>query len=219
MVKKVSGSSDRGKIKVRFFEIEMDGDTEALQESLRTLTSAINKPVSQGQRHFLGGMATPKQIAPTPEALEGEVLEDDEEESLENELQGSTAPVGSKPGRQRAKRTPPTPKILDDLGFDEGDPTWSAFSSSKTPDNDVLRSAVAATWFKRVKGIDAITIDHAYTAYKFVDWPTPDDIGQSFRNAKRLKNWFGTDGSGNWTINIIGINAVDKLKKSEGTGA
>ena len=216
MVKKVSGGSERGKIKVRFFEIEMDGDTDALQESLRTLTSAINKPVSQSQRHFMGGMAAPKQIAPGPEALEGEVLEEDEEESSEAGTEVGTPPSGSKNGRQRAKRTPPTPQILENPGFEDGEPTWPAFAELKSPDNDVLRVAVVATWFKRVKGLDAITIDHAYTAYKFVDWPTPDDIGQTFRNAKRTKNWFGTDGAGSWTINIIGINAVDKLKKGDG---
>ncbi len=117
--------------------------------------------------------------------------------------------------KPRAKRTPPTPKILEDPGFTEGSPTWPEFASSKAPDSEILKVAVVATWFKRVKSIDAITIDHAYTAYKFMDWITPDDIGQSLRNAKRTKNWFGTDGAGNWTINILGINAVDKLKKGE----
>ena len=81
---------------------------------------------------------------------------------------------------------------------------------------NVLRVAVAAVWFKRYKSLDAIGIDHAYTAFKFVDWPTPDDIGQAFRNAKRGKNWFGDRRRGNWTINIVGINAIDKLKQSEG---
>jgi hypothetical protein len=211
MVKKTVGSSERGKVKVRFFEIEMDGETDALQESLRALTSAINKPVSQGNsRQFIAGPVKMRVLTPSTEDAEDEVIEADEEQTEASE---EFAVTSAKPARQRAKRTPPTPQILENPGFDEGDPTWATFAESKPFDTDVLRVTAVAVWFKRVKKIDSVTIDHAYTAFKFVDWPTPDDIGQAFRNAKRQKSWFGTDGDGNWTVNIVGINAIDKLKK------
>lgn len=214
MVKKfASGGNEKGKVRIKYFEVEVDGDSESLQESIRALTAAVSKS-SSSVKYLPSGNS----VRTPPALLEGN-REPEIDEELENESVGEDEVVDSspsKPIRQRAKRTPPTPKILENPGFDEGNPTWPEFAASKDPENDILRVAVVATWFKRSKSIDTITIDHAYTAYKFVDWPTPDDIGQAFRNAKRTKNWFGTDGAGNWTINIIGINAVDKLKKIEG---
>lgn len=212
MVKKfVGGSGERGKVRVRFFEIEMEGETETLQDSVRALTAALNKPASPR----VGAALTSSKNAPR-------ILDSSDEEGIdevpaeqEEDEEIASPQSSAKPARQRAKRTPPTPKVLEDFSFDDVSPSWPEFASSKSPDSDVSKVAVAATWFKRHKATDTININHAYTAFKYVDWPTPDDIGQAFRNAKRANNWFGTDGDGNWTINIIGLNAVDKLKKSE----
>ncbi len=44
MVKKfASGGSEKGKVRIKYFEVEVDGDAESLQESIRALTSAVSK--------------------------------------------------------------------------------------------------------------------------------------------------------------------------------
>ena len=205
MVKKTSGTTERGKIKVRFFELEVEGGSEALQDSVRTLAAALQRPAtSVTPRTIAGNLSAP---APVEGESEEPIGEEDSQPVQEDDAAARSI-------RQRAKRTPPTPKILDDVGFEEGTPTWVDFAKSKSPDSDVLKVAVVAVWFKRFKKVDSIGIDHAYTAFRFVDWATPDDIGQSFRNAKRQKNWFSQDETGLWVINIVGINAVDKIKQA-----
>ena len=199
---------ERGKIRVRFFEIEMEGGSDALQDSVKALTAALSKPVAPARLQLQGAQRA------DPVLLESVSEDPSDEEDLPDVEDRDTQPTMKAP-RQRARRTPPTPKVLDDCGFGDGDPTWAKFAADKKPSTDVSRVAVVAAWFKRVKEVNTIDINHAYTAFKFVDWPTPDDIGQCFRNAKRQSNWFGTDGEGNWTINIIGLNAVDKLKAGE----
>ena len=50
--------------------------------------------------------------------------------------------------------------------------SFADFVEQKKPTNHQKRFLVVAAWFKQHRGMDAITMDHVYTCYRAVRWPT-----------------------------------------------
>jgi hypothetical protein len=81
---------DKGRVKFRYIEFEMDANDPTLQETLRNITSAIGKSTgSHGRVHD----ASPRQLQHASDSSNSaeldKVSEQDEEPILENEAQGS----------------------------------------------------------------------------------------------------------------------------------
>jgi len=88
------------------------------------------------------------------------------------------------------------------------------FVQERSPDGDMDKYAVIAVWFKQQLGVDEITIDHIFTAYKALGWQAqlPDDPSQTFRNLKSNKNWVDTGSKrGAYKVNWNGEGAVNKM--------
>jgi hypothetical protein len=72
---------------------------------------------------------------------------------------------------------------------------------------------VVATWFKQARRVDAITMEHAFTCYRWVKWPTDmQDWAGPFRSLKRHQKMTQTDDG--FAVNQLGLKEVDDLAKA-----
>lgn len=202
--KKINNSS--GKIKFRFIEFEIDGSDGTLQESLKSLAAAISRNPTSVNRLLKRDErpneedSTNEEINPTDEVEEIEVIEHPKRAS-------------------QSARKPSTPrkvKVLTEFRLDDVTPTLKEFCVQKSPQSDYKKYLVIAFWFKEFKNITDITPDHVHTAYRAMNWATPKDPAQPFRDLKSKNGWLSNgETRGTYTINHIGENVVNDMKAGE----
>lgn len=196
---------DKGKVKFRFVEFELDGSNETLQESLRNIAAAITR----------GGGGTVRTLEVKSPALlnsgdDGANGTLDVEENAPEVV----SPEAGEGAERPARRYPPrTPKILD-IDLTVGKVNLKDFCEAKKPTSDMNKYLVIAAWFKQHGSTPEVTMDHAHTAYRHMGWHTPADAFAPFRLMKTKKyGYFGKGKSrGIYAINHVGENAVSKMK-------
>lgn len=206
-IPKNTGGGGPARIRLVILDAEVpDGDLSQLTAAVQ---NALRNPENVPPRKTIASLA-PK-TAPSAErsdiddSIEVEVQETDEE--AESETPASSAPRASKP-----RKPPRTPNVIDlDL---TSDPSFEEFARSKNPQNDHKRFLVVAAWFKQSRNVDAITVNHVYTCYRALKWPTTiADFAQPLRDLKSRQ--LLTSGSkGQYSINHLGLAEVDKLTAS-----
>jgi hypothetical protein len=195
-----------GRIKFRVIEIEVDGANDTLAEGIKALTLALSKGATSTVTPR--ALPAPKRAAgPVTDAAPVEEPEIEEEilESEKDETEESNAAV-ARP--KRAPYVPRTPNILNDVDFNTGNVSLKDYVAKKNPSDNYDRYLTIAVWYKENKSIDEVDDDRIYTAYRFLDWPAPNDVAQVLRDAKAKKKWFDKVPKGGYKINIIGINRV-----------
>jgi hypothetical protein len=203
--------SDKGRVKVRVIEFELDGSNQTLRESIRDIVGAIG---GRTQQQLLRAPAAPalNGTTATP-AEEGVVIEP--EDALDRADEGDEG--GSSP---RARRSPPrTPQILD-LDFNAGDQPLCTLAQGLKLESgsDTDRYTVIAWWLKNHLGIDEITADHVHTGYRHMKWNTPNDAGQPLRSLKTRAYGYMKSGAkpGTFVLTHVGVNHVNDLIKDAG---
>lgn len=202
--------SDKGRVKVRVIEFELDGSNQTLRESIRDIVGAIGGRTQQQQ--LLRAPALNDKTAAIAEqaaAIEPEDALTDTDEGGEN---GTSGP--------RARRSPPrTPQILD-LDFNSSDQPLSSLAQSLTLESgtDTDRYTVIAWWLKEKLSIEEITADHIHTGYRYMKWNTPNDAGAPLRALKGRSYGYVKKGSkpGTYVLTHIGVNHVTDLMKGAG---
>ncbi len=82
-------------------------------------------------------------------------------------------------------------------------------SLRRNPTDTYEKYAVITVWYKENHNLEEVNPDRIYTAYKFLDWIPPDNVGQYLRDLKASKKWFDKgSGKGAYKVNIIGLNKV-----------
>jgi hypothetical protein len=115
------------------------------------------------------------------------------------------------PTRTPRRSAPRSPKVLADVDL-TSEPSFAAFANETKPDSHLKRNLVVAAWFKQARGVDAITMDHVYTCYRSVKWPSDiPDFGSSLRALKRNQKMTQTDQG--FVINHLAIQEVEELRK------
>lgn len=200
-----AGKGGGGPSRIRFILLDAelpDGDigqiTQALQNALRP------PEASPGPKRMIG-MAPPKgsqgASANPPDASE-ELQADEENVELEEENTATSTPR-SGPRKYR------TPKVLE-LDLDSG-VSFVSFAEPKKPTSDAKRFLVIAAWFKLHRDTPAITVDHIYTCYRKIKWPSAiDDFSKPFRKLKFVQH-VEQKGKGLYAINHLGLQEVDDL--------
>jgi hypothetical protein len=201
-----------GHIKFRVIEFEIDGGNDTLAEGIKALTTALSKsPVTTTvvSQRALPSAATKRtttpavaDVEPTAEAdeAEGDTVDLPEEEMAE-----TNAAARSK----RSATPPPTPDILSDIDLNGGKVSLRDFVAQKNPSETYARIATIAVWYQENHNIEEVNTDRIYTAYRFLDWIPPTDLGQALRNLKANKKWFDKgDARGGYKINMLGLNKV-----------
>lgn len=204
---KNTGGGGPARIRLVILDAEVpDGDLSQLTTAVQ---NALRSPESVPSRKAIASLApktTPlAERADTDDSIDMEVQGSDEE--LESEAPTSFAPRASKP-----RKPPKTPKVIElDL---TSDPSFEEFARSKNPQNDQKRFLVVAAWFKLCRNVDAITVEHVYTCYRAIKWPTAiADFAQPLRDLKG-RQLLTSGAKGQYSINHLGLAEVDKLPAS-----
>ena len=208
MVKHAKPAEGIGKVKIRFIEIDVEGSDASIQDSLRSLTAALNRSNAVPSARQLRGngvkaVETEPEVEPADETEDSEVAEVEEVE-------------------RPAKRTKPAGptkvavySVLTDIKFDDVEPTLVEFAATKAPPSELAKYLVIAYWFKNIKGIANLKVEHFFTAYKVIGWKVPRNPALNMRElrAKRDQRLSAGSEDGTSVINHLGEGFVEKLPK------
>jgi hypothetical protein len=199
-----TGSPSR--IRLVMFEAELaEGE---VGQVLQTIQSALRPAATSTIQRIAPPLSPTKPIAPEPQ----QAREDDvriEEVEQEAEIP-ETAPA-----RARGPRKPaPTLKVITIDTHSEV--SLASFAEKANPKSHSHRYLVIAAWFNKHRGINAITVDHIYTCYRVLEWPTDvPDFAQPLRSLKH-KQLFVSPETGKYEINHLGLSSVEKLVNGGG---
>ncbi|MDP2276182.1 MAG: hypothetical protein Q8N23_34995 [Archangium sp.] len=209
-------TNDRGRVKVRYMEIDVEGGSSAILEGLRTVTAAFSKD----HVRIVNGAPQPRAIAPDVQAkplapkngdLFDEVVAPEEAEGaapseakVESEVEVS---------RTRQKRSYPNCKLVEGLDLEKGTPNLRVFAEAKRPESNNEKYMVCASWLRKELGIKALTNDHLYSCFTALEWKVPKDVGQPLRNMKNKQ--FVQNPAGDWELHSNGEQCVARLPQRD----
>ena len=194
---------EKGKVKFRFIEFELEGSDSTLEESLRNIATAIAKGSYSPRLAAVGhGQALPAQAeGPSDGAATVESDDAAEYDSAVEDAPGEDRPRGPRNYRN--------PKVLDDLDLTSASIPLKEFCDGKKPDTELKKYLVIAAWLKEHLKVEEVTIDHIYTCYRALGWFPPRDVAQPLRDMKSKQGWFSKGkGKGAYAINHIGLGEV-----------
>jgi hypothetical protein len=212
MAKNQSSGDDRAKVKLRFYEFELEGASASVENSIRQITQAFTarNVVVQSRQPQINGKQPKELSAPD---TEDQVEEDDLEG--EDGVAGEDAAPSPKLKSPRKVSKPKVPTSIQ--GFDlTGTATpFKEFAASKKLGGHASRYLLAAYWLKEFGNSPTITADKVYTCYKAADWPTNIvDWDVNFR-AQIKDDLFRRNNPGEYSITPKGENAVKELDAAE----
>lgn len=176
------------KAKVRVFFAEVEGNNESVQEALKTMVSAMNRPtrvISEQKANGKAAVLLEQADVAEAEDVSGEI---DEEGDLDEEH----APQAARKPRGAGKRIDRNAglNLVPDLDFrPNGKPALKVFVEEKGPKNDLETALAAVYYLQHEMGITKISVSHVLTAFKEVGKAIPVDLRQTVRNIKKSKMW------------------------------
>jgi hypothetical protein len=198
------GSSAPRMNHVRAFVLEATMTDEGLAQLTQALTGFVRPAAPSGR------MAAPVTHAiaasPIQPVVEVEDVDSVQDEGDEEEVAVASAASPSKPRVYRS------PKVLE-LELNS-DPSWPDFAAEKKPESVPDRYLVVAAWFKKHRGIEAISMDHVYTCFIHpkVKWSTNlEDFDAMLRYHKKRNRMTKAKGKGMYAINHIGLDEVEMM--------
>jgi hypothetical protein len=201
---------DKAKVKMTVIQFETESSNETLQENIRAIANTLTRALAPPPRVI----QTPAQLtsgngngASADSTVQGQLFEPDEHEDAID--------VDAKPVASKKKSAPryTKPETLE-LDLESGDVPLKTFLEQKKPEGDIKRYLAIAAWFKQHRGINEITMDHAYTCYRFMGWnDVPKDVSGPFRAMKKREYGYINAGStkGLYAINHIGENVINQM--------
>lgn len=210
--------NDKGKVKFRVIDFEIEGSDESLQESLRSIVSALGRPSSATgvSRSLPVDAAQGPSLRAKPTVPQGELFPEDAkvEEDAAIADSGDNQSTDAKVVRAaNSKRRVVTPKILNNLDLDSGSVSLKEFCLRKKPTVDSKKYLVILSWLKEVRGLESVGVDHVYTCYRSMGWTAPKDVGSTLRALKKPGYVVSGDERGLFTITHVGQGVVDELSK------
>jgi hypothetical protein len=201
--------TDKGRVKVRVIEFDMEGSNQTLRESIRDIVGAI------GRGQVVRQLATPTIPSHTAALTQDseDVLDTEQPSGVSSDSEGGVNGTGTK--RQRFLRTP---QVLDDLDLNSGSLSLKDFLEKLNPSSDMNRYVAIAYWIKAIRKIDEVTADHIHTGFKRMKWATPADASAPLRQMKGpAYGYFSKGGKpGSFKLNHVGDGHVESLMKSAG---
>jgi len=191
-----------GMSRIRFVMVDAeiaDGNieqiTQAITNALRPSTHTIVKRIPMVAPALNGG-----------DQVDAEVVDDDDDESETVDL----APASPKVSRPR--KAPKAPDIVD---IDMNSPvSLQTFAAGKDAGSQAKKYLIAAAWLKENRNTNGVTAGHIYTCFRSMGWSVNiPDFWQPLRDLKS-KKYFSKNDAGEYEINHIGLNYVQKLGKN-----
>jgi hypothetical protein len=205
---------DQADIEMTVIHFKTSSSNKTLEENVRAIANTLTRALAPPTRVVT--VQAPAQIAGHNGNGAAAVTGVVDEPADYIDVDADEKPA--KQARQRgARKPPPTPNILNDLGLDDAEVTFKDFVQQKDISSQNKKYLVVAAWLRKYKGVNEITPDHIFTCFQYMNWKYPNDMGKPFRNMKDTKSYFDNGEQPNhWAITIVGLNRVDQMKpKSE----
>lgn len=194
--------------KVTFVMFQVEGDDETLQQGFRAMEHAFQRLGAPARTHIPAAPIVnllPKDERPDAVQVEGE----NTEQEMEPEY---TAPGDASGDSHKASkpRKYTQPKFLSDLELTAGQESFKNYAATKDPKSDNQKYLIIARWLQQHKNIDAVTIDHIFTCFQAMKWPSQKDVGQPLRFMTKNNSYFEKNGKG-WKLTHVGGDAADAI--------
>lgn len=194
--------------KVTFVMFQVEGDDDTLQQGFRAMEHAFQRLGTPARVHAPVAPATnllPKGERQDSVQVEAEQAEPETEpEYTAPEEGGNEVHKPSKPRKYTQ------PKFLSDLELTAGQETFKDYAGKKDPKSDNQKYLIIARWLQQHKNIDTVTIDHIFTCFQAMKWPSQKDIGQPLRFMTKNNSYFLKNGKG-WKLTHVGGDAADAI--------
>jgi hypothetical protein len=222
--KSASGNGG-GRVRGFVFGFDVEGNHDVLTKGLEALTQAMSKggvvlgPAPAAKRALLpkGAGTSPatavidndqieaNEEAFAPELAEPEAAIDDEHETSQN---------GNGDEKPKKVRKPKAPKVLDTPKLNEAKVPLQDFMDEKQPDDMMDKYAVVAVWLKEQFNVEEISMDHIFTAFKYLGKQSelPTDVAKPLNNLLHSRKWMDKgNNAGMFKLNWVGEDAVGKM--------
>jgi hypothetical protein len=209
-MKNRESGNDKGRVKFRIIEFEVDGGNATIQEGLRSVAAALTRTTAPSPKPALlvAGETRPKPTsAPQGEQLGLGIQMDEEAE---------TAPDADEvieDAKPRPQRRAPVPNVLNGLDLD-GDPSLAEFIKKKNVTGQAMTYLVAAVWLNEHKNIREFTADHAFTVYKRLGLTPPKDAGEPLRKLRKMRLLDKGEKEGAYIVNDASKDQVARMAAS-----
>jgi len=188
-----SSAKPTGTSRIRFIMVDAEIADDQIQSVTQAITSALRGP----------NTVTKRIAAPAPQLNGNGPAEPVEEPDLFDDVDevdavDVTPPV---PKKKAQRRVAPKPQVINDLDTT----SEPALSSLADPKSNHKRYLMIAAWLHDHRELPVITVDHIYTCYRHLGWPTDIlDFAQPLRELKH-KQYFTTPERGKYAINQLGL--------------
>jgi hypothetical protein len=175
-----------GKAKVRVFFAEVEGNDESVQEALKTMVSAMSRPVRVISDHKINGRATTLLEQTDTEEVE-DAISDEEEVPAQGEDQATL--IARKPRSTGKRDRNAGLALVPDLNFRANDQqTLKEFVDQKSPKNDLETTLTVVYYMQHSMKLPKIGPAHVLTAFKETGKAVLD-LRQTVRNVKNNRMW------------------------------
>jgi hypothetical protein len=181
--------SGADKAKVRVFYAEVEGNNESVQEALKTMLSAMSRPVRAISEQKVNGNAPVLLQHGDIDVAEEAIDQVEEVETSDGE---SAPPPNARKTRGTGKKVYRNAglKLVPDLDFrPDGKQALKEFVAEKSPKKDLEAALALVYYMQHVMELPKIGPSHVMTAYKEVGKRIPADVRQTVRNVMNLKMW------------------------------
>lgn len=175
------------KAKVRVFFAEVEGNNESVQEALKTMVSAMSRPVKIISDQKLNGST-----APLLESSTEEIALADEQEDASETFETNNDSQSARKVRGTGKKIDRNAgiELVPNLNFrPSGKLNLKEFVEEKDPKNDVETVIVTLHYLQHAMDLTKIGPGHVMTAFKEIGKAIPVDLKQTIRNIKKSKMW------------------------------
>lgn len=203
---------DKGKVKFRFVEFELEGLNSTIEESIKNIVHSMSRSSNVQPRVLSAKSAAPAALLATngenTAELDSERETELDGEDAEQELPANTAV------RPKAQRHYTVPTFLSEVDLDSGEVPFKTFAEQRAPKSDNRKYILIAAWFRKFRDLEAISTDHIYTCNQKMGWKTQKDVGQPFRSMKK-KSYFDVAGRNQWKVTHIGLDQLSAAEEEQ----
>lgn len=192
---------DKGKIKIRFFEVELEGGNETLLEGVRTAAAVASR--GSASVKVIKALPSVQAVTHDHDAAVVETVEDTDDA-------GDTGGENGTQPKAKKNRSYSQPKLVEiDLSTA---PSLESFCKPLPLNEDSKKYLAVAAWLKEHRATPVIGIDHVWTCFRAMGWGVQKDMGQPLRQMAKRQGWFKTGSErGTFEISHIGLDVVRKM--------
>jgi hypothetical protein len=194
--------------KVTFVMFQVEGDDETLQQGFRAMEQAFQR--LGAPTRVYAPPASSVNLLPKVEKSAGMQADTDgaeHEQALEQAEEFISETEAHKTSKPR-KYT--QPNFLSDLELTSGKEPFKDYASKKDPKTDNHKYLVASRWLQINNNTDTVTIDHIFTCFQAMKWPSQKDVAQPLRVMTKSNSYYQKNGKG-WKLTHVGGDAADAI--------